>query len=318
MRWCLLVLACACGDNVRPPALAELAALPAPLAEDDVLAFDRDDTPVLLVRGGALQRLVDDRWRAIDTSGVMPIDLGSDSDGTLLVASTLPRVVLQLAADGTLHQVGGLILANHVHQPVQVPSGNRYVEELAGAAPRTLVLSPGTDVWADSPTLFVGPPVRTYDGTLFTVSSQGLTRFEADGRRTLAVPCAWLGLGRCAGLLFGGRDAGGALYLARRGAPELVIVDGEAVRRIALPEGLVIARLATGAALTVVLALRPHATDPDKASYLAYALRAGADRLEAIDASTDPAAAGTQLVVDHAGAVHVANQRLSTVVDAGD
>jgi len=303
--WIAIALG-ACGDNTEPPRLEPLVALPA--ATQDVV-FDRDDVAVVRREDGTLQRFVDGRWRTVATLDVQPTDFGSDNDGTLLVMSTVPRMLYQLDG-GVMREVGGLVLANFVHMPMQVPSGNRYVKEIMGEQ-RSFVLSPGTSTWVETPPMFVSRPVRAYDNTLYAAVASGVERFATDGTRPLVVTCAALGKPSCTGLVLGGADRG-RVYVGDIAEPDVIVVnDGGLIERVALPGRLVPVRIAAGQGLTVVLAKEP-ASNPALETYSLFVLDdRGVVRIEAAD---DPPTSATRLVVDHRGTVHVASQSLSTVV----
>ena len=298
---CILAALCACGDNTRGIELVPVAALP---SGTRAVAFDRDNATVVRTADGAVKRLVGKSWRAVDLGARRAIDFGSDNDGTLLMMSSQPRTLHQLAG-GVLVDVGGVVLASYVHMPMQVPSGNRYVREIDGGQ-RSFVLSPGTTTWAETPPMFFSRPVRAHDGTLYAATAAGVQRFEADGSRTLVAACETFGAPRCTSLLVGAD--GQQLVVADPHANEVILVDDD-VDRIALPEANVPVQLAVGAGVTVVLA-KLEARDPNDEAYFLYALRGSGIELVVGD---DPPSAATQLAVDHAGTVHVATKQLSKV-----
>lgn len=296
--WILLVVAAACGDNAQPPRLERVASLPA--ATVDVV-FDRDGA---VARGadGNLRRLVDGRWRTVAMNGARAIDVGTDTDGAVLVMSSIPRRLYQLHGTA-LAELGGIVIANYVHMPVQVPSGNRYVREIEGEQ-RSFVLSPGATTWAATPPMFFARPVRAYDGTLYAAQAAGVQRFEPDGSRTLAVPCALLARPACTSLVLGGAD-GERVVVGDPDQPEVLVVDGGELARVALPAGRVPVRIAVGAGVTAVLAKRGE----QHALYALYADGA----LERVDTADDPPTAATLLAVDGEGGVHVASAALSRI-----
>ena len=293
-----MLAAAACGDNARPASLERVAAVPAG-AQD--LVFDRDGA-VVRDADGTASRLVDDRWRPIAMNGARAIDLGTDTDGTLLVMSSIPRRLYQLRGM-ELVEVGGILIANYVHMPVQVPSGNRYVREIEGAR-RSFVLSPGASTWASTPPMFHARPVRAYDGALYAAQAAGVVRFEADGP-TLVVPCERAGEATCTHLVLGAAD-GGRVVAADPGEPAVVAITGEAVEHVRLPRGRKPVRIAVGANVAVVLAERDT-------EHVLYALHADSS-LELLDSASDPPSAATLLAVDGDGHVHVATSSLSRVV----
>lgn len=303
--WLGLAL-CACGDNTDQPRLVALTTVPA--GTEDV-AFDNTDVPVVRNESGALQRFVDKRWRAVAMMDAHATDFGSDSDGTLLVMSTVPRRLYQLGSNGAMREVGPIVLANYVHMPMQAPSGNRYVKEIEGEQ-RSFVLSPGSAMWVESPPLFFSRPVRAYDKTLYAAAPGGVQRFAPDGTRPFAVTCAQLGKTSCTGLLVGGAD-GERVVVADIDDPEVIVVDGETIERVPL-NTVVPVRIAVGKGMTVVLAKHAAAT-PASETYALFAIDAeGA--LISLEAKSDPPSSATRLAVDHAGTVHVMTKSLSTVV----
>ena len=296
--WILLAATTACGDNVRPARLEPVAALPAG-AHD--LAFDRDGAVVRSADGSA-SRLVDGKWRAIAMNGAHAFDFGTDTDGSLLVMSSIPRRLYQLRGM-ELAEVGGIVLANYVHMPVPVPSGNRSVRELEGAQ-RSFVLSPGASTWASTPPMFFARPVRAYDRTLYAAQAAGVMRFEPDGSRSVAVPCERAGEATCTHLVLGGAD-GERIVVGDPQEPAVLAITGEAVERVLLPRGRKPVRIAVGADVTVVLAER-------ETEHVLYLLHAD-HSLELLDTASDPPSAATLLAVDGDGHVHVATAAISRI-----
>src|SRR6185295_18637718 len=135
---------------------------------------------------------VDGRWRGVDIDH--PVDFGSDNDGGLLVMTSRGLVRFD---GGVATAIGGSIVAT-AREPVQVPSGNRYVREEPG---RSFVLSGQS--WVETPPMFFSRPVRR-NGTLFAMVAGGVQKLEAE--RTIAVPCEWLERATCTEMVLGGTD----------------------------------------------------------------------------------------------------------------
>jgi hypothetical protein len=303
--WLLAVLFGACGDNVRPPRLDRIAQLPAGTLD---VAFDPENVAAARTSSGVVQRLVGTRWQAVAMAGASAVDFGTDTDGTLLVMCSIPRKLFQL--DGSVpREIGGIVIANVVHMPVQVPSGNRYVQEVA-APHRSFVLSPGAQTWAETPPMFFSRPVRTHDGVLLSASAAGIQRFEPDNTRTLLVACSDLGKQTCTQLVIAGLDED-RLIVADTTDSELLFVEGSARSSLTLPEDLVPVRAVTGDEMTVILAKRDELDPADEAFFL-FALTGRT--LERLDSAIDPPTMNTRLAVDREGAVHVATKLLSKVL----
>ncbi len=293
--WILPLLVGACGDNVHPPQLDTTAKLPAGTAD---LAFERDGTAVVRTSDGTVRRRADGRWREVELAGAQAIDVGTDNDGGLLVMSSVPRRLYRIDG-GAASAIGDLVIANYVHEPVQVPSGNHYVREVEGAQ-RSFVLSAGTSTWAESPPMFFSRPVRARDGTLYAMTAAGVQRFEATGARTIAVPCARLERSTCTEMLFGGVD-GTRVVVAGDGD---VYVVGDGVTHVPLPQNIVAERVVVGDGMTVVLGKR-------ELRYFLYAV--SGDEVVEIESADDPPSDATRLGVDADGVVWVATTSLSKV-----
>ena len=288
MRWCLVLLVAACGDNAQPPGLDVVAKLPAGTQD---LAFQRDGTAVARLGDGSVKELVDGRWRAIDIAGGRAIDFGSDNDGGLLVMSSIPRVLMRVDG-GMATPLGGIVIANFVHEPMQVASGNRYVREVA-APERSFVLSGET--WAETPPMFFSRPQRATDGSVLAMTAAGVQR---DGE--IAVWCAQLERATCTQMVLGGDNAEGIVV----GADDDLYVGS---RKVKLPGHVEIVQIAAGKDLVVVLAKRGGATPMGR--FFLYAVR---DDAEEIDTIEDRATAATRLAV-HDGVVWVGTEQLSKV-----
>lgn len=292
--WILLALA-ACGDNTEPPRLVAVTAVPAGTTE---IVLDGDDAAVVRDAGGKLRRFADGRWQPVPLAGA--VDWGSDDGGTLLVLS--PPGLYQVGGSGVVLLAGAVPAGTGM--PVQVPSGNFYVKELAGAG-RSFVLAPNSG-WIESPPMFASRPVRAFDRTLYAAAPGGVERFEAGGARPLAVSCEALGKASCTHVAIGGAD-GDRLYLA--GGRDVIVVRGTLVERVPLPGGAKVVRLAAGKDATLVLATY-DGPDPQHALYLVD-LDGTVTQIESLD---DPPAATTQLLVDRAGALYAATQAISAVM----
>lgn len=300
-RWSVLagVLVIGCGDNGHLARLDEVAPIPSTAGGAiDRLAFDRDNTP-LVIAGGELRRYADGRWRRLaDQNGddIIATDFGTETDWTLLVTAKAPSALFRIV-DGELRALGGTISITDVREPVEVPSKNHYARE-AVAAGRSYVLAAATRDWVETPPLFFSRPRRNRDGVLYAMTAAGVQKFESDGTRTIARACTELGQATCTDLVFGGIEHD-TMFV---GAGDVVIA-GEA--RLHLPGDATVEQIAAGDDLTVVLARSGE-------RWRLFAIREGS--VEEIDDASDRPSARTQLAVDGDGTVHVATTRLSRVM----
>lgn len=301
-------LAAGCGGAGEPPAhLEELGDVPQLFAGQGV-AFDVDDSLVIMDGNSGLRRFAGGRLRAV--SGGSGFSFGTicvDRDGTLLLGS------------GNLQRLARLEPGDRIVDLVTPPTTFERCSATPAAyhilpfgAATTLVLPTGGVAWADS-TRLLDRTLRAPDGVIYAIEGGDIVTLGPDDAPAVVASCAEFAGGACPDLQLIGVDGAGHVHVVVPGLPGLHILDPVAgvYRDVELPGNLVIEQAATGSQVALVIA-----SDPDRDNERSlWLLEDGAPSL--LRFASLPRDLGVFVpLVDHAGTAHVVgNGTLQRVVD---